>query len=64
MTSSQAFSMQISVPDGDPDPLRMVERANWIGKALVFPRSLTPEVALCFAPAGGANYQNHYADRR
>ena len=56
--------MQISVPDGDPDPLRMVERANWIGKALVFPRSLTPEVALCFAPAGGANYQNHYADRR
>ena len=44
MTSNQAFSIRIFVPDGDPDGLRMVERSNWIGKALVFPRSLLPEI--------------------
>lgn len=42
--SNQAFSIRIFVPDGDPDGLRMVERSNWIGKALVFPRSLVPEI--------------------
>jgi hypothetical protein len=42
--NSQAFSIRIFVPDGDPDGLRMVERSNWIGKALVFPRSLLPEI--------------------
>ena len=44
MTNNQAFSIRIFVPDGDPDGLRMVERSNWIGKALVFPRSLVPEI--------------------
>ena len=39
-----AFSIRIFVPDGDPDGLRMVERSNWIGKALVFPRSLLPQI--------------------
>lgn len=42
--SGQAFSIRIFVPDGDPDGLRMIERSNWIGKALVFPRSLLPEI--------------------
>ena len=44
MTTNQAFSIRIFVPDGDPDGLRMVERSNWIGKALVFPRSLLPQI--------------------
>jgi len=42
--NNQAFSIRIFVPDGDPDGLRMVERSNWIGKALVFPRSLLPQI--------------------
>jgi hypothetical protein len=40
----QAFSLRIFVADGDPDGLRIVERSNWIGKALVFPRALLPQV--------------------
>ena len=38
------FSFRIFVADGDPDGLRVVERSNWIGKALVFPRALLPKV--------------------
>jgi hypothetical protein len=38
------FSLRIFVVDGDPDGLRLVERSNWIGKAIVFPRSLLPKV--------------------
>jgi len=38
------FSLRIFVADGDPDGLRVVERSNWIGKALVFPRALLPRV--------------------
>jgi len=44
MISPQPFSLRIFVADGDPDGLRLVERSNWIGKALVFPRKLYPEV--------------------
>lgn len=39
-----AFSLRIFVADGDPDGLRLVERSNWVGKALVFPRALLPQV--------------------
>jgi Domain of unknown function (DUF4357) len=38
------FSLRIFVVDGDPDGLRVVERSNWIGKALMFPRALYPQV--------------------
>jgi hypothetical protein len=38
------FSLRIFVADGDPDGLRIVERSNWIGRALVFPRALLPQV--------------------
>jgi hypothetical protein len=38
------FSLRIFVADGDPNGLRLVERSNCIGKALVFPRKLYPEV--------------------
>lgn len=44
MTTPQPFSLRIFVADGDPAGLRLVERSNWIGKALVFPRKLYPEV--------------------
>jgi hypothetical protein len=44
MTAPQPFFLRIFVADGDPDGLRLVERSNWIGKAVVFPRSLYPVV--------------------
>jgi len=42
--STTPFSLRIFVADGDPDGLRIVEKSNWIGKALVFPRALLPQV--------------------
>ena len=44
MAGASPFSLRIFVADGDPDGLRVVERSNWIGKALVFPRALLPKV--------------------
>ncbi len=44
MTEPLPFSIRIFVTNGDPDGLRIVERSNWPGKALVFPRTLLPEV--------------------
>jgi hypothetical protein len=41
---SSPFSLRIFVADGDPDGLRVVERSNWIGKDLMFPRALLPRV--------------------
>jgi len=38
------FSLRIFVADGDPDGLRLVERSNWVGKAVMFPRALLPKV--------------------
>lgn len=44
MSTQSPFSLRIFVADGDPDGLRIVERSNWIGKAVVFPRALLPKV--------------------
>ena len=44
MSATAPFSLRIFVADGDPDGLRVVERSNWIGKALMFPRALLPHV--------------------
>ncbi len=44
MSSLKPFSLRIFVADGDPDGLRVVERSNWIGKALMFPRALLPKI--------------------
>jgi hypothetical protein len=38
------FTLHIFVADGDPDGLRLVERSNWIGKAIMFPRALYHQV--------------------
>ncbi len=37
MNKPTPFSLRIFVADGDPDGLRLVERSNWIGKAVIFP---------------------------
>lgn len=44
MSLLKPFSLHIFVVDGDPDGLRLVERSNWIGKAVMFPRALLPKV--------------------
>ena len=40
------FVIRMLVVDGDPDGIRMLERSNWTGKAIVFPRSLVQKVRL------------------
>jgi hypothetical protein len=44
MIAPQPFSLRIFVADGDPDGLRLVDRSNWIGKAVIFPRALYTQV--------------------
>jgi len=44
MSTTPPFSLRIFVAEGDPDGLRLVERSNWIGKAVVFPRALLPSI--------------------
>ena len=44
MNRLKPFSLRIFVADGDPDGLRLVERSNWVGKAIVFPRTLLPKI--------------------
>ncbi|RJP16689.1 MAG: GIY-YIG nuclease family protein [Candidatus Abyssobacteria bacterium SURF_5] len=44
MNKAAPFSLRIFVAGGDPDGLRLVERSNWTGKAIIFPRALYPEV--------------------
>jgi len=34
-----AYTIRIFVPTGDPDGLRIIDRMNWTGKALIFPRT-------------------------
>ncbi len=43
-TKATPFSLRIFVADGDPDGLRLVDRSNWIGKAVMFPRSLYTQI--------------------
>lgn len=38
------FTIRIFVPDGDPEGVRLIDRMNWTGLGLVFPRTKWPEV--------------------
>jgi hypothetical protein len=38
------FTIRVFVPDGDPDGVRLIDRMNWTGLGLVFPRAKWPEV--------------------
>ena len=33
------FTLRIFIPNGDPEGLRIIEKSNWTGQGLVFPRS-------------------------
>jgi hypothetical protein len=37
------FTIRIFVPDGDPEGVRLIDRMNWTGLGLVFPREKWPE---------------------
>jgi hypothetical protein len=39
MQPQQPFTLRMFVAEGDPEGLRLVERSNWVGKAVVFPRA-------------------------
>jgi len=38
------FTIHIFVPDGDPEGVRLINRMNWTGLGIAFPRSKWPEV--------------------
>ena len=50
MPNLTPFSLRIFVPDGDPDGLRIVDRTNWNGKALVFPRAAWSQPSVADRP--------------
>lgn len=50
MRSVIPFSLRIFVADGDPDGLRIVERSNWVGRALVFPRAAWAQPSVATRP--------------
>jgi hypothetical protein len=37
------FTIRIFVPDGDPEGVRLIDRMNWTGLGIVFPRGKWPE---------------------
>ncbi|KAB2930079.1 MAG: GIY-YIG nuclease family protein [Leptonema illini] len=39
MAPSAGFSVRIFIPSGEPEALRIVEKSNWTGQGLVFPRA-------------------------
>jgi hypothetical protein len=43
MTKATGFSVRIFIPSGEPEGLRIVEKSNWTGQGLVFPRTLYSE---------------------
>jgi hypothetical protein len=38
------FTIHIFVPDGDPEGLRFIDRMNWTGLGIVFPRTDWPKI--------------------
>lgn len=43
MSRTAGFSVRIFIPSGEPEALRIVEKSNWTGQGVVFPRSLYEE---------------------
>lgn len=40
------FSVRIFIPSGDPEGIKIIEKSNWIGQGVAFPRALFAEVRL------------------
>lgn len=43
MSKRRGFSVNVFLPSGDPEGLKVVEKSNWNGRGLVVPRSIFPE---------------------
>ncbi|HEX2254818.1 MAG TPA: GIY-YIG nuclease family protein [Thermoanaerobaculia bacterium] len=43
-SSPRPFSIKIFLPAGTPEGLRIIEKSNWTGVGVVFPRALFPDV--------------------
>ena len=41
---SEPFTIRIFVPDGDPEGIRFIDRMNWTGLGIAFPRSDWPNL--------------------
>jgi len=41
---AEPFTIRIFVPDGDPDSVRIIDRMNWTGLGIAFPRDKWPSV--------------------
>jgi hypothetical protein len=41
--ATSGFSVRIFIPSGEPEGLKFVEKSNWTGQGIVFPRSLFAE---------------------
>ena len=44
MTDTLGFSVRIFIPTGEPEGLRIIEKSNWTGQGLFFPRSIYSQV--------------------
>lgn len=44
MAEKMGFSVRIFIPSGEPEGLRTIEKSNWTGQGLIFPRALFAEV--------------------
>jgi hypothetical protein len=42
-SSRRGFSVNVFLPSGDPDGLKVVEKSNWTGRGLVIPRAIFAE---------------------
>ena len=43
MREAMGFSVRIFIPTGDPEGMRIIEKSNWTGQGIVFPRTLFAE---------------------
>ncbi len=41
---AEPYTIRIFVPDGDPDSVRIIDRMNWTGLGITFPRDKWPSI--------------------
>lgn len=44
MNEARGYSVRVFIPSGEPEGLRLIEKSNWTGLGLVFPRARFAEV--------------------
>ena len=44
MKVAEPYTIRIFVPDGDPDSVRIIDRMNWTGLGITFPRDKWPSI--------------------